>query len=256
MEIEWASFGRAFLFLGIGFLLMVFYLQWHWANTCKNNVRLLIIKKSGGGEWGLAPKEGGEVTINNQDTGMSYTWPVNELATADILYPGVGFIPAFMQKSIRLVIVNEGDWEPMLNRSPHRQKIASPDVIEFMLAISKKYPALKTVIENYTGELSTGPTREMIADPAVLGNLKQTQVLKALASVGNDLMDVLRNINTKLSRFITINPLVVYIGLGLIVILVGFLAIKVMGMSGLEDKIDQISNALGIVPPTPTAVPK
>lgn len=243
MEIELASLGRAALFLGAPFVLMVFYFQWRWARVCDRNIQVLVAQQGGGGRYELAPREGGQVTIHNPSTNETRTWPVNELATIDITYPGVGFIPKFLQKSIRLAIVNEGDWEPMLNRSPHRRKIASPDVVEFMQKIAVKIPKLKEDVDEFLSGVSTGPTREMVADPAMLGNLMRSGVLKALATVSNDLMDILKGINLKLARFAMLNGTVIYIGLGLIVILVAFLTYQVMQVA---PAVDEIHKALGI----------
>ena len=227
-EIDIASWGRALLFLGIPFVLMVFYFQWKWARTCNNNIQVLVAQMGGGGKFVLAPKEGGQVTIHNPDTDETRMWPVNELATIDITYPGVGFVPKFLQKTIRLAIVAEGDWEPMLNRSPHRRKVASPDVVEFIQKLAEADPKLQTGIDEFLCGVSTGPTREMIADPAMLGNLMRSSVLKALATVSSDLMDVLKSLNTRLSRVAGLNSTVVYIGLGLIVVGLGFLIFQVI----------------------------
>jgi len=245
MEIDlFPALGRALLYLGIPFVFGIFYLQWKWARTCDRNIRVLVAQKGGGGAFRLAPKEGGEVTITD-DNDVSRTWPVNELSTIDVLYPGVGFVPAFMQKTIRLAIVNEGDWEPMLNRSPHREKVASPDVIEYlrMLAEKPSNEDEKKEIEEYLGALSTGPTREMIADPAVLGGLMKSSVFKALATVSNDFTEAMRALTNKLNRVMGPNPYVVYIGLGLSVLLVGYAVFQIITMAG---DIEAMKQALGV----------
>lgn len=244
------SIGRALLYLGIPFVLGVFVMQWKWARTCERYIRVLVAQKGGGGEFRLAPKEGGEVTITDDNTGSVRTWPVNELATIDVLYPGVGFVPSFMQKTIRLAIVNEGDWEPMLNRSPHRKKVASPDVVEFLKHIAEGEDENFKVstkgseeITKFLTDISTGPTREMIADPSVLGNLMKTSVLRALATVSNDLTDAMKSLNNRLSKVASANPMVVYIGLGLSLILLGVVVYLVLP---LVDAIETINQSLGI----------
>lgn len=236
METDFASWGRALLFLGIPFVLMVFFFQWRWARTCDRNIQVLVAQMGGGGKFVLAPKEGGQVTIRNPETDETRMWPVNELATIDITYPGVGFVPKFLQKKIRLAIVAEGDWEPMLNRSPHRRKVASPDVVEYLQKIAEANPTLKTGIDEFLGGISTGPTREMIADPAMLGNLMRSSVLKALATVSNDLMEVLKSLNVRMARFTGLNGTIIYIGGGLIIIGLGYLIFQQI----------QISKALGV----------
>ena len=245
------SLGRAALYLGVPFVLLIFYLQWKWARTCDRNIRVLVAQKGGGGAWCLAPKTGGEITIKNPQGGADRTWPINELATIDVPYPGVGFIPEFMQKSIRLAIVNEGDWEPMLNRSPHRERIASPDVVKYLTNLAEKLEGKeKEAVLEFVGKLATGPTREMIADPAVLGSLMASGVLKALATVSNDFIDILKSVNAKLGRVVGPSPIVVYIGLGMITILVAFLTYKLIpvisGLEQLSTDVELIKQALGV----------
>ena len=138
MEIDWASIiegisfasvTRVIIFLGIPIVLMVVYFQWRWARTCARSILVLEALQGGGGKYTLAPKEGGQISIRNPETDEVKMWPINELATIEVTYPGVGFVPKFLQKTIRLAILNEGDWEPMLNRSPHRLKVASHPVV-------------------------------------------------------------------------------------------------------------------------------
>ena len=244
------------LYLFVVFVLMVVYYEWKWAKTCKNNIQVLVAQAGGGGDFFLAPKAGGSVTIKNPHTDEERVWAVNELATIEVPYPGVGFIPAFLQKTIRLAIVNEGDWEPMLNRSPHREKIASPDVVEFLqsLAEDTEDAKKKAVITKMVKGLATGPTREMIANPATLGDLMRSSVMKALATVSTDLVDLLKSVNAKLGKVVGPNPMIVYIGLGLVIILLAFTLFQIMpivssigDLGELSDKLDTIMKALGVV---------
>ena len=253
MEINLASFGYAAVYLGIPFVIMTYIFQWKWAKTCDSHIQVLVAQKGGGGKYELAPRDGGEVTIHNPSTSQTTTWPINSLATIDIPYPGVGFVPKWMQKTIRLAIVNEGDMEPMLNRSPHRKQVASPDVVALLQSIADDSPKLKDNIELFISGISTGPTREMIADPATLGNLMRNAVLKALANVGDDLLEQLKMVNTKLTRLAGTNPTIVYIGLGLIFILSCFTIYQLMQVvpmleqaSQLSEDILKIQGALGI----------
>ena len=246
MEIDVASLGRAALFLGIPSVLMIFIFQWTWAKTCDNNIQVLTAQMGGGGKFQLAPKEGGQVTIYNPSTDETRTWPINELATIDVLYPGVGFVPKFLQKTIRMAIVNEGDWEPMLNRSPHRTKIASPDVLKFFKELAVENPKLKEEIEGFIAGVSTGATREMIADPSVLGNLMRSSVMKALANVSTELTEALKSVTSQLARLKGLNSTVVYIGLGLTVILLAFMIIKIVPAI---EQVTAIAEALGVAVP-------
>ena len=244
MEITFEGVLRAFLFLGVPSVLVVFYLQWRWARTCKNFIQVLVVQQGGGGDFQLAPKTGGEISLENPHTKTVRTWAINELATIDVLYPGVGFVPAFIQKTIRLAIVHEGDWEPLLNRSPHLRRVASPDLVAEFLKIAEASTdeATKKNITELLNGVSTSPTREMIASPAVLGNLLHEKISEIVATVAKDVFDPLKDIIKKLGK--PINPTIVYIGLGLAVILLAYLIFKVV--PALED-ISVIKQALGVL---------
>ncbi len=240
------------LYLFVVFVITVVFCQWRWANICDNNIQVLVAQQGGGGAFFLAPKTGGQVTINNSRTDETRTWPMNELATIEIPYPGVGFVPSFLQKTIRLAIVNEGDWEPMLNRSPHRENVASPDIVEYLKGLGESINDAdkKAEIALLVKGLATGPTREMIADPAILGNLMRSSVMKALATVSNELVETLNNVNAKLGKVVGPNPLIIYMGLGLILILLSVnLYYVVQGtpmddISGLSNKLDTMMEAI------------
>lgn len=250
MDIEWVSLGRALLFLGVPFVLSIFYLQWKWAGEADRNIRVLLAEQGGGGDYFLAPKSGGSVTIHNPYTNEDRTWPVNELATIDVTYPGVGFVPKALQKKIRLAILNEGDWEPILNRSPHRTKVASPDVVMYLKSLAETADErVRKDIAAFINGISTSPTREMIADPATLGNLMRAGIMKALASVGDEFKEAMDKMSGQLVRLASLNPTWVYIGIFLNVILSVFLIYQIMNGgadAGLVDKVDAISKALGI----------
>ncbi len=262
MEIELASFGRAFAYLGIPFVLMIFYLQWHWARTCDRNIQILVAQESGGGVYKLARKQGGMVTIPYDD-GTTRVWPINELATIEITYPGVGFVPGFLQKTIRQAIFNEGDWEPILNRSPHRTKIASPDVVVFLQKLSEDGHPMASEIDEFIKGVSTGPTREMIGDPAMLGNLMRSSVLGALATVSDELLDSIKGLRAQIARVAGINATYVYVGLGLVACLVGFAiylqmqataAIVPVPSATILAELQIIKDTLGIELPAPTEI--
>lgn len=236
------------VYLGTVFIAMVVYCQWKWSKTCKNNIQVLVAQQGGGGEFFLAPKNGGEVTIKNPHTGTNRTWAVNELATIDVLYPGVGFVPAFLQKSIRMAIVSEGDWEPLLNRSPHLKKVASPDMVLSLNKIieSCKDEAIKDRLSALLEGVSTAPTREMIASPAVLGNLMHEKITEAVITVNKEVVDSIANLVNKFKAMV--NPYVVYIGLGLIVILSAYIVYQTASITELKESLDLIKMSLGIQP--------
>ena len=207
-------------YLFVVLVAMIVYYQWKWTRDRKNNIRVLIVKAGGGGEFSLAPIDGGPVTITNPETNLTRVWPVNELATIEVPYPGDAFIPLIFQKSIRMAIVSEEDWEPLLNRSPHHTRVASPDVIvaleelatnvvEIFRNDTEAAEAMADEIRGLVDDTYTGPTREMIASPAVLGNLKKESVTAALATINKEVFDKLDGLFKRLNNMI--NPTIVYI---------------------------------------------
>lgn len=246
---QWFTPFHYFVYLGTVMVVMVGFYQWLWARTCKNNIQVLVAQMGGGGRFVLSPKTGGQVSILNQTTGVTRIWPINELATIEIPYPGVGFVPAFMQKTIRLAIVSEGDWEPLLNRSPHKLKVASPDLVEALRLIANSAEAsTKKAISELLEGVATSPTREMIASPAVLGNLMEEKISELAVTVAKDIINPLQDAIKKLGQ--RLNPTIVYAGLGLIMILVGFLLVQLLPgqetITQMGNDINQIKQALGI----------
>jgi len=244
------------IFMGPMIVIGTLILQWQWARTCDRSVRVLVAQKIGGGKWMFAPKGASDVTVKFDD-GAIKTWPMNELATIEIPYPGVGFVPKFMQKNIRLAVVNEGDWEPVLNRSPHRRKVASPDVVVFLEQLAdglrESSPDVSKSIDEMLDGVSTGPTRELIGDPAVLGALKANAVMKALAEVSNDFMEMMRKVSAQLTRLTGPNPTIVYVLLGVGVIVSAIVLFQVLQIApalqdatGMVGKVDAIYKSLGI----------
>ena len=238
------------VYLGVPFIAMICYYQWRWSEICKNNIQVLVAQAGGGGSFCLAPKVGGEVSIKSPTSNTIRTWPVNELSTIDILYPGVGFVPAFLQKTIRLAIVNEGDWEPMLNRSRHYEKVASPDVVTMLTEIAEDASEeIQDKIGRLLKGISTSPTREMIASPAVLGNLLHEKISEVVMTVNKETLEKLDMALKRLGK--QINPTIVYVGLGMVLILLAFVAYQLSGMSDVKDvaeDIGLIKQSLGIAP--------
>lgn len=234
------------MYLGAIFVLMVLYYEWKWARACKQNVLVLVQKMDGHGDFQLAPQSGGQVSLKSPKSNTTQMWPINELATIDVPYPGVAFIPEFLQKTIRMVIVSEEDWEPMLNRSPYREKIASPDVIEFIKELADSDPKISAKVNKLVRELSPQPTREMIASPAVLGNLMHEKITEAVITVNKEMLDSISGLIKRLNKLV--NPTVVYIGLGLIIILLAYVAFQVVPtVSNLAGELEAIKKALGVV---------
>ena len=120
-----------------------------------------------------------------------------------------------------------------------------------MLPDTDEGEELKGKIEYMLSHVATGPTRELIASPSLFGSVKMTSVMKALATVGDDLMEMMKGLRTQLLRVAGLNPTYVYILLILNVLLSGFIVYQIMEGAGgtdpaLLEKVDQIHRALGI----------
>lgn len=251
----WFTPFHYFTYLGAILIALIGYLQWKWANNCSKNVLVLVQRSDGHGDFILAPQEGGSVTLKDPKSGDSKTWAINELATVDVPYPGIGFIPLFLQKTIQMIVVSESDWEPITNRSPYRKKVASPDVVELLKELKAELPvkgnpavALVGRVNDVLENVAVAPTRELIADPSFLGNLLQSKVFKDLATVSKELTDSLKTVAGKLTKLV--NPTIVYIGLGLIAALVVFALFKVLPLAeqvaDMAKQLEKIREALGV----------
>lgn len=247
----WFTPFHYFVYLGTILVILISFLQWRWSKTSQNNILILVAEQSGGGRYALAPKQGGSVTIKNPNTGVGNTWPLNELATIDVLYPGVGFIPEFAQKTIRLAIVSEGDWEPLLNRSPHGQKVASPDIVVELKKIAEQLTdgEVKDHLKDMLTGVSTAPTRDMIASPAVLYNVIHEGVSRLAVTLDKGITETLEKAMKRLGQ--SVNPTIVYIGLGLTLVLLAVNLYFMVGISSTEmgtlgADIQAIKQALGV----------
>jgi hypothetical protein len=242
------------LYLGSLFVGMIFYYQWKWAQVCKHSVLVLIQKCDGHGDFELAPQEGGSVSIRNHSSNATRLWPINELATIDVPYPGVGFIPAFLQKQIRMVIVSEEDWEPMTNRSPNMQNTASPDVIDILKDISEriKDEKISSFLTKYVSGLKSASTKEMIASPAVLGNLMHEKITEAVITVNKEMLDSLAGLTRRFKGIIS--PTAFYVCMGILAIISVFSVYEGLQMASKLDstmaEIKWIEQSLNI-PPMP-----
>jgi hypothetical protein len=249
---------NALMYMGpmaiIGLLVSMYF----WERTCRTKIKVIFCRSAGGVDVRYINKEGDSVTINNPKTGWSGTWPVSDLSTIPLAYPDIaGILPRFLQREIQTAIFLEGDLEPLLNRSAHRENVASPNVVNALVQAQSILPdtedghEMNKQIQNILDHTATGPTRELVASPDWLGSLRKSTALKALASVGDDLMETLNGIRSQLSRFAGLNSTYVYIGLCLIVVMLAFLLYSnFQGGSAdigeLSDKIDSIQKALGI----------
>jgi hypothetical protein len=165
-------------YLGAVLVIMTIYSQWKWAKICVENVMVLVTKMNGDGDFILTPQTGGTVSIRNRNNGSISVWPINELSTSSVPYPGLGFIPKFLQKKIRLIVVNEANWEPVTNRGD-----------------------------------------DIIASPQFLGNLIHEKITGVIMTINKEVLDQLGVVMKKLSDML--NPTIVYIMLGLLIVLAG-----------------------------------
>ena len=198
------------LYLFAIFVIMVVVYQWKWTQTSRKNVLVLVVHSDGSSHNELCPKEGNSVSLKNPTKGTTKMWPINQMAFIDVLYPGVGFVPGFLQKQIRMTIVDEGDWEPIINRDPDKKLIASPEV---------------------------------------LGNLMHEKITEAVITVNKEMLDTISSITKRLNKLV--NPTIVYIGLGLLVVLMAialfFILPAMEQVVEVADGVESIKSALGIV---------
>ncbi len=231
---------------------MVVYYQWKWSKTVRENVQVLVVKADGHGDYELAPQAGGSVTLKNPHNNSVRMWPINKLATIDVPYPGEGFVPRFMRKSIRQVIVDEEDWEPLLNRSPYKEKVASPDVVEFLqecaAEISADNPSLADRLINVADSLNPAPTREMIASPTVLGNLMHEKITEAVITVNKEMLDSITGAMSKIGK--VVSPTIFYVCIGALALIGVVTLTRVMPMASKIDKLESdiaiLKQAMGI----------
>ena len=116
------------LYLFVVFVLMIAFYQWQWHKRVEREVKLLVRESDGSTTTHYVPKTSTSVSITDPKTGTTKTWPFAEICTIEMLYPGDGFVPTFLQRKIRTLIVDANDWEPLLNRGSYSEGVASPDV--------------------------------------------------------------------------------------------------------------------------------
>jgi len=220
---------NALIFMGPLAIIGGLVAMYLWERTSRTKIKVILVKTAGGTAVYYADKEGDSVTLGNPKTGWSGTWPIHALATIPLPYPDLaGLLPRFLQREIQTTIFVEGDMEPLLNRSSHRYNVVSPNVANALQDALSLIPEgsedgakLIARIEDILANTATGPTRELIASPDWVGALRKSTALKALASVSDDLMEALKQIRNQLARFAGLNSTYVYIGLVLIVVLLG-----------------------------------
>jgi len=219
------------------------YLLWKWSRHCDRKVKVLVVKTDGDTDTQYAPKsEGGFVALKAPGTNTTRLWPINKLSAIEMLYPGDGFIPRFLQKKIKTVIVDEEDWEPLLNRGSYSQMVASPDVVKELRAIAEGNPKVKERLNQFASNLTTAPTREMVASPAVLGNVIKEKASELAVTISKDTIDELRSIIRRLDQGL-LKPMVLYGAL--VVLAIGLAYCVFLGIQS-NETIEAIKATLGV----------
>lgn len=246
VQANWFSPFHFFAYLFMILAIMIGFYQWQWAKKVEKFVKVIIVKPDGSSETAYAPKTGSSVTITNPDTKLTKLWPISEITTIEMLYPGDGFIPVFLQKKIRTTIVDDGEWEPLLNRSSYSEKVASPDVKNSLRNIAETITDknAKAQLLEMAEVLKIAPTREMVASPAVLGNLMQEKITELAVTVAKDIINPINDAIKRLGQ--RLNPMVIYIGGGLILILLVFAVYQISEIANSLESIEAIKQALGV----------
>ena len=255
-EIEANYFGwHIITYLVIIVAVMIGVYQFLWMRKCNGFVKVLIVKSDGATETAYAPKSGGYVTLKSPTSNTTRLWPINKLSAIEMLYPGDGFIPVFLQKKIKTVIVDEEDWEPLLNRGSYSHRVASPDVVQTLRdmeeGIREDQPELAESMTTFINSLSTAPTREMVASPAVIGNLFIEKFTEMAVTITKETFDRLEGITRKLDKLP--NAVILYAGIGVLIILgivllmnSGAFGGEDVGLSDIQNDLQQIKDALGV----------
>lgn len=197
-----------FFYLGSILVVYVIILQYKWTKVVKENILLLKQNAKGDGVFELTPIDGSNVKLVNKESGVSKVWTINDLSTIEVPYPAVGFLPHWLQKKIKMVIVSDVDLEPISNRSPNRSPVATPEF---------------------------------------LGNLINEQVTAAIVTVNKEFMDAISKMGSLL------NPNHFYLGIGIVIILLGVIAYKVFpiaeameNLQNLEPLLNTLKAGLGL----------
>ena len=244
-----ASLGRALLYLGILAIPAGIYLLWKWDKYCRDYIKVLMIKADGSsGPIYVKKSSSTSVVIKNKD-GTGKLWALSELGCVDDLYPNMGIIPKWLQRPIKMTGLYEENMEPFINRSPHLDRVASPDVIDYLKQWFQLYGGDKGgAMQKYLATLSTTPTRKVIASPAVLYNLLYEKVTEAVITVNKEMLESINQLARRIGK--PISPTVFYVGVGAIIILQVFTiwqvlpALKGLGSSAVD--IALIKQSLGI----------
>lgn len=245
------TFANLGIYLGIPTVILIFVGMYMAERVCRRKNKVIYVREDGDTDVEYVDKEGGQVRVTNPVTKVDRLWPITHLSTIGQPYPDLGILPRFLTREIRTVIVVEGDIEPLLNRSPHRDNVVSPNVMEILKKLKERDDCTKDIqstLQEILDNVVTGPTRDLVARPEWAGALERSSVLKALASVGDTLLDELTRMRNQLARFTGLNATYIYIGLALSIILNGILLYFVIQPAGGTEveMLQKIMDSLGI----------
>jgi len=126
--------------------------------------------------------------------------------------------------------------------------VASPDVVSKIRDLAEDYPDARSDLEEFAMSLSTAPTRDMVASPAVLGNIMKEKVSELAVTISRETFDRLEGFSRKFDRLP--NPLIIYVGLGAIAIMLAIVLVNLMpamsAVGELQSALTAIKAALGI----------
>ena len=234
------------IYMIIVLAIMTAYYQWQWSKKTSKFIKVLVVKPDGSTDTEYAPKTGSYVALRVPESNSVRLWPISKLSAIEVLYPGDGFIPNFLQKKIRMVIVDAEDWEPMLNRGSYSRRVASPDVVRAIRDMCDDYPDAAEDLTNLADDLATAPTRDLVASPTVLGNIMKEKVSELAVTISRDTFDKMEGISRRLDKLP--NPMILYIMLGaaLVISVIVLIRSTTGDLVALQTSVDAIKRALGI----------
>lgn len=234
------------IYMVIVVTVLVVWYQWQWSKKVTRFIKVLVVKPDGSTDTEYAPKTGNYVALRIPESNSVRLWPISKLSAIEVLYPGDGFIPNFLQKKIRMVIVDVEDWEPMLNRGSYSRRVASPDVVRAIRDMADDYPDAADELTSLADDLATAPTRDMVASPTVLGNIMKEKVSELAVTISRDTFDKMEGISRKLDKLP--NPTIVYVMLGAVIAICVIMLVRSASgdLMTVQADITAIKRALGV----------
>jgi|TARA_Y100000310_G_scaffold76443_1_gene72922 hypothetical protein len=140
MEVQqipvWLSVPAQLFYLLTMIVGVIVFWQWKWTRFCENNTLVWMRSAQGGIRRFAIPKIGNSIDIKTTDKDgnvIGKVFPITEINTILVPYPGIGLVPTFLQKQIQLTILDEENWEPALNFNKNHKAIASPTFLHNLI---------------------------------------------------------------------------------------------------------------------------